>query len=221
MARQYRSAMGKIVDFEKLRQANEKVIAVTGGSQNVNARGDELGENGRIIRTREEVVSEYNKRRNLNAVPDIQPDAIQIVPETQTNTGNPFDLVEDASRTDKFAIMDDEFGPMVSVREQKEAQEMERQRQADILKATTEMRKKRAAQVAAEGSVENQKIIKVDVGDLPPEEAIAFVKKDLNNTYIDDVTGKQYKTAAALKAAITKRENADDKEDASDAAWAE
>ncbi len=230
MVKQYRSAMGKVVDFERLRQANEGTIAVTGGSQNVNARGDELGDNGQIVRTREEVLSAYNKRRNLNAVPDVQPDAIQIIPPTPTNIGDPFDPVADAARSDAFAVMDDEFGPMISVTEQNEARAMEQKRQEEMLKRTTEMREKRAAQVALEGAVEysydgDRKVFKVDVGELSSDEAVVAineVKKEIHDrklgAFIDDVTGKEYKTAASLKTAITKRENATSN---SDASWAE
>jgi len=53
----YRSANGKEVDMEKLRNQNELTLAV--GNSRVNARGDELGPGGKIIRKREDVVSEY------------------------------------------------------------------------------------------------------------------------------------------------------------------
>lgn len=53
----YRSANGKEVDIEKLRAKNELTPAV--GNARVNARGDELGAGGKIIRKREEVMAEY------------------------------------------------------------------------------------------------------------------------------------------------------------------
>jgi hypothetical protein len=55
----YRSANGKEVDIEKLRNKNELTPAV--GNARVNARGDELGPGGKIIRKREEVMAEYYK----------------------------------------------------------------------------------------------------------------------------------------------------------------
>lgn len=55
----YRSANGKEVDIEKLRAKNELTPAV--GNARVNARGDELGAGGKIIRKREEVMAEYYK----------------------------------------------------------------------------------------------------------------------------------------------------------------
>ena len=53
----YRSANGKEVDMNKLVMQNEMTVAV--GNVRVNARGDELGPGGQIIRKREEVLKEY------------------------------------------------------------------------------------------------------------------------------------------------------------------
>lgn len=53
----YRSANGKIVDMDLLRQKNELTPAV--GNARVNARGDELGPGGTIIRKREEILKDF------------------------------------------------------------------------------------------------------------------------------------------------------------------
>jgi hypothetical protein len=53
----YKSMAGKEVDLDKLRSKNETVLAV--GNARVNARGDEIGPGGKIIRKREEIMSEY------------------------------------------------------------------------------------------------------------------------------------------------------------------
>lgn len=55
----YRSAQGKEVDMEKLRAQNEMTLAV--GNARVNARGDEIGPGGKIIRKREDIMTEYFK----------------------------------------------------------------------------------------------------------------------------------------------------------------
>lgn len=55
----YRSAQGREVDIEKLRNQNELTLAV--GNAKVNARGDELGPGGKIIKKREDVLKEYYK----------------------------------------------------------------------------------------------------------------------------------------------------------------
>ena len=54
----YRSMQGKEIDLDKLRVKNETVLAV--GNARVNARGDEIGPGGKIIRKREDVMAEYN-----------------------------------------------------------------------------------------------------------------------------------------------------------------
>jgi hypothetical protein len=55
----YKSMQGTEVDMEKLRNQNELALAV--GNARVNARGDEIGPGGRIVRKREEVMQEYYK----------------------------------------------------------------------------------------------------------------------------------------------------------------
>jgi hypothetical protein len=45
--------------MEKLRNQNELALAV--GNARVNARGDEIGPGGKIIRKREDVMQEYYK----------------------------------------------------------------------------------------------------------------------------------------------------------------
>ena len=55
MARKiHRTARGATIDMESLRLANEDTIAV--GNMKVNARGDELGFGGSIVKTRKEVI---------------------------------------------------------------------------------------------------------------------------------------------------------------------
>ena len=68
----YRSMQGKEVDMQKLVMQNEMTVAV--GNVKVNARGDELGPGGKIIRKREELLREspikvpeqLNVRKNVD-----------------------------------------------------------------------------------------------------------------------------------------------------------
>ena len=53
----YRTMQGKQVDMDMLRQRNELTQAV--GNARVNARGDELGPGGKIIRKKEELDADY------------------------------------------------------------------------------------------------------------------------------------------------------------------
>jgi len=53
----YKSMQGKEVDMEKIMRQNELMPAI--GNIKVNARGDELGPGGTIIRKREDIINAY------------------------------------------------------------------------------------------------------------------------------------------------------------------
>lgn len=55
--RLYKTANGKQIDLDMLISRNELTPAV--GNARVNARGDELGPGGQILRKREEVLKDY------------------------------------------------------------------------------------------------------------------------------------------------------------------
>jgi hypothetical protein len=59
MSKIYKSAMGKPVDMDMLRLSNEEVIAV--GNMRTNARGDQLGKGGKVVKSRSEIMREYHK----------------------------------------------------------------------------------------------------------------------------------------------------------------
>lgn len=58
----YRTANGKQVDLDLLISRNELTPAV--GNARVNARGDELGPGGQIVRKREDVMRDYYENSN-------------------------------------------------------------------------------------------------------------------------------------------------------------
>lgn len=58
----YKTMQGKTIDFDSLRLANELVPAV--GNMKVNARGDQLGSHGNIVKTRDEIVEEKIQQEN-------------------------------------------------------------------------------------------------------------------------------------------------------------
>lgn len=68
---------GKLIDMEKLSKANELMPAI--GNMQVNARGDELGPGGTIVRKREQIVADYYEN-NPNAAPQYQ----AVPPEVKT-----------------------------------------------------------------------------------------------------------------------------------------
>ena len=59
MGNVYKTAHGDQIDIDMLRLSNEEVIAV--GNMRTNARGDELGPGGKVVKTRAQVMSEYHK----------------------------------------------------------------------------------------------------------------------------------------------------------------
>ena len=56
-----RTMQGKAIDMDMLRQKNELTPAV--GNARVNARGDELGRGGQIIKKREDVLKQYYEEK--------------------------------------------------------------------------------------------------------------------------------------------------------------
>lgn len=61
MGKIYRTAQGRSLDMETIRLQNELVPAL--GNMRVNARGDQLGPGGKIIKTREMIMDEYYKAK--------------------------------------------------------------------------------------------------------------------------------------------------------------
>lgn len=57
MARVYRTMQGREIDMDKLIARNELMPAI--GNARVNARGDEIGNGGQIVKKREDVMNEY------------------------------------------------------------------------------------------------------------------------------------------------------------------
>lgn len=68
MGRTYKSMRGKEIDMEKLALKNEKTPAI--GNMKVNARGDQLGTAGEIIKTREEILKDYYAQNSRAAKED-------------------------------------------------------------------------------------------------------------------------------------------------------
>lgn len=53
----HKTAMGKSIDMDRVRLENETTIAI--GNMRTNARGDELGQGGQIVKTRAQIMQEY------------------------------------------------------------------------------------------------------------------------------------------------------------------
>lgn len=57
MAKQHVSMRGEIIDFNRLRIANAEKVAL--GNAPMNARGDILGEKGTVLKTQEQIETEW------------------------------------------------------------------------------------------------------------------------------------------------------------------
>lgn len=87
---------GKPIDMDLLRKRNELTPAV--GNARVNARGDELGPGGKIVKKREEVLADYYRdnpqkvpHKTIKAEPKVEPTA-----ETTASDTSKEEWVEDA-----------------------------------------------------------------------------------------------------------------------------
>jgi hypothetical protein len=77
----YRTMQGRMVDIDKLRAANEAVQAV--GNMNVNARGDVIGQGGKIIRTKDAVMKDYYQTPKGVAQDTVSREQSQPAPKAQ------------------------------------------------------------------------------------------------------------------------------------------
>jgi len=116
----HRTAKGKVVDMDMLRQRNELTPAV--GNARVNARGDELGPGGQIIKKREDIVKEYYdstvnvaQDEKLSPAPKAEADVIEepVKTETKSTRSRAQKKVEDTTPTatelEEFDDMDAEW----------------------------------------------------------------------------------------------------------------
>lgn len=91
MGNAYQSAMGKKIDIDAIRLKNETVIAV--GNMKVNARGDQLGAGGKIVKTRDQLMKEYyslntpvaqemtaEEMQNLGKAPSAKVQQVPVMP---------------------------------------------------------------------------------------------------------------------------------------------
>ena len=102
----YKTAQGKVIDMDMLRQKNELVPAV--GNARVNARGDELGPGGKIVRTREEILNDYY------ATTEGTPEEIAVAtpveqPVIQETPAEPAVKKRTSKKTDPLTITSDQW----------------------------------------------------------------------------------------------------------------
>jgi hypothetical protein len=112
----YRSSMGRPIDMDSMRIKNEQEIAV--GNMKVNARGDELGPGGIVVRTRQEVLQEYYKTSQVYTSEKVaERDAALLRGEIPGDAPAPVsdfqtaDLPSDILEQDSHMPLDREFVP--------------------------------------------------------------------------------------------------------------
>lgn len=120
MPKIYRTMQGDQVDIEALFHRNELTQAV--GNMRVNARGDELGPQGKIVKTKEQKMKEYYDRMNAPKRGPGRPrkNPVEAAPEAVTDTPTPQTVIEEALKTsgftkDEVADLDDLDGDMDEV----------------------------------------------------------------------------------------------------------
>ncbi len=77
MAKIYRTAQGRSLDIERLRLQNELVPAI--GNMRVNARGDQLGPGGKVVKNREQMIDEHYQN-NISTKPKKNVAEADIIP---------------------------------------------------------------------------------------------------------------------------------------------
>lgn len=93
---------GKTIDMDILQKKNELVPAV--GNARVNARGDELGPNGKIVRKKEEVMREYYEK-NPSKMRD---ESGKFIPPSKENKENKITEQLDLTEEEQQMLAEDE-----------------------------------------------------------------------------------------------------------------
>lgn len=100
--KEYVSMRGKVVDLELLKKVNELVPAV--GNAKVNARGDELGPGGKIVRKREDIIKDYYTQ-SPNQV--IQENSTKTVKTSKSEVQNTTTVLPELTEAEKELVEDD------------------------------------------------------------------------------------------------------------------
>jgi len=110
----HRTATGKYLDMNALKIQQERSIAV--GNARQNARGDLLGPGGEIVKTRDQIMTEYYKAQqgnNLTDSPVTSSDQANLVADIFAEPiSNGFDQVEE-SQNDPIVVNPQTGSPSV------------------------------------------------------------------------------------------------------------
>jgi hypothetical protein len=101
----YKTRKGKMIDMEAMRAAGERTVAA--GNMKVNAKGDELGKGGKVVRTVKERVTPHYSTKKQTARTSLKPPIKKS--DAQINTPVEETVVEDVPE-----VIEEE--PVVSVK---------------------------------------------------------------------------------------------------------
>ena len=110
MAGIYKTAKGQTIDMDRLRLQNETAIAV--GNTGTNARGDQLGKGGVIIKTKAQIMQEYYAS-NM-AVADSTPLDLSVTPAPTIQEDLPEEALADM--TDQVEPVSEAAAPYIKPR---------------------------------------------------------------------------------------------------------
>ncbi len=85
---QHKTYKGKPIDIQAMQMANQEQVAL--GNAKMNARGDVLGQGGKVVKTREETTREYHQARRSNVVETDEPQMIEPLPVAEDITLDDF-----------------------------------------------------------------------------------------------------------------------------------
>lgn len=142
MAKVYRSAQGRAIDMETIRLQNELVPAL--GNMRVNARGDQLGPGGKIIKTREMIMDEYyqSKASPVDNIPTAGPIPTRNNPRRKSDP-----LPTSSKKTTEFSAgdvsADDVFNEAKVIAEPETETKLKGGLAAALAKAKTEKKSKK------------------------------------------------------------------------------
>ncbi len=100
MSKTHRTARGEAVDMDMIRLSNESTIAI--GNMKTNARGDQLGPGGKVVKSRAQVMQEYH-RLNTSVAEDIPVGASSTVVEQPQMINLTTPIAEDTPVTESSA----------------------------------------------------------------------------------------------------------------------
>jgi hypothetical protein len=141
----YKTRKGKMIDMEAMRTAGERTVAA--GNMKVNAKGDELGKGGKVVRTVKERVAPHYEAKKQTARTSLKPPIKKR--DAQINTPVEEQVVEDVPEVIKEE-------PVVSVKTRDDGSEYKEIMYADgsieteeIKPATKKKTKKKTSKKAS------------------------------------------------------------------------